>query len=205
MSENPLVGHNVVQDTAFAVPTMGTGAPPLRLAPQPVTLRSVPALEALPPVTRHGGDVDTGPVAAAEPAGPRVPPPNSKAMSSPGRRLRAQGLDVVLFVATVGVGWVLWSAVVWRHGQTPAKRLMRMRCIDTRVGSAARFRTMAHREVGLKWLPGVLTLGLGLAVGGAVSLGERRESLWDKGAKTIVIDDPDGRYRPERSRSRRAR
>jgi uncharacterized RDD family membrane protein YckC len=206
MSENPLVAPDVAQDTALAVPTMGTGAPHLRRSPQPVALRSVPALEALPPMARPVSDDDTARLASPDVdavRAPRVPPPSSRDMSSPGRRLRAQALDAVLFVVTAGVGWVAWSAVTWRHGQTPAKRLLRMRCIDTRVGSAAGFRTMACREVGLKWVPSILTLGLGLVVGGAACLGERREALWDKAGKTIVIDDPRGRYRPDRSTSRR--
>lgn len=206
MSENPLVAHDVVQDTAFAVPTMVTGAPQIRLSPQSVALRGVPALEALPPMA--GPVPDDGPARLASPAVdavpvPRVPPPSSRDMSSPGRRLLAQGLDVVLFVVTAGVGWVAWSAVAWRHGQTPAKRLLRMRCIDTRVGTAARFRTMARREVGLKWVPAIVTLGLWPVAAGAACLGERREALWDKAGKTIVIDDPGGRYRPDRSARRR--
>lgn len=194
MSENPLVAGSPPQDTAFAVPPMLAGGPELRYAPRDTPLQAVPALAALPPMAPAppGAPVEAG---SALRTG-RVPPPSSKAMSSPDRRLRATALEVVLFATTLAVGWLLWSAVTWRHGQTPAKRLMRMRCIDTREGTAAGFRTMAHREVGLKWLPGLLTLGLGLAVGGAVALGERREALWDKGAKTIVIDDPDGRYRP---------
>jgi uncharacterized RDD family membrane protein YckC len=206
MNENPLVANDVAQDTAFAVPTMVSGAPHLRHSPQPVALRGVPALEALPPMAQPVSDDDTArlasPAADAVPV-PRVPPPSSRDMSSPGRRLLAQGLDVVLFVVTAGVGWMAWSAVAWRHGQTPAKRLLRMRCIDTRVGTAARFPTMARREVGLKWVPAIVTLGLWLVAGGAVCLGERREALWDKAGKTIVIDDRDGRYGPDRSARRR--
>mgnify|MGYP006180715083 CR=1 FL=1 len=45
-------------------------------------------------------------------------------------------------------------------------------------------------------LGGLASLGLTLMTGGLVALGERHEAVWDKLARTIVIDDPEGRYRP---------
>ncbi len=201
MSEDPLVVHDVSQDTALGVPPMVT-TPPWDGAPT-AGLHALPALEALPlyvpkPVKVPPPVVPSATIVAASPT--RVAPPTSRAMSSRRRRAKAQALDLLLIVLTVGVGWSLWSLVAWRHGQTPAKRLMGMRCIDTRAGAAARFGTMARREVALKWVPAVVTLGVAYGVGGAVACGERREALWDKGAKTIVVDDPDGRWRPERAR-----
>jgi hypothetical protein len=124
-------------------------------------------------------------------------------MSSPRRRAVAHVLEVVLLVATLGVGWLVWSLVAWRRGQTPAKQLLRMRCIDTWTGRAAGFRAMARREVADKWLPAAATLGLWLVGGGLLVLGERREAAWDKTAGAIVIDDPDGRYAPPRWHDRR--
>jgi hypothetical protein len=124
-------------------------------------------------------------------------------MSSRRRRAAAHVLEGVLVVATLGVGWLAWSLVVWRRGQTPAKQLLRMRCIDTWTGRAAGFRTMARREAADKWLPTVATLGLWMFAGGMLVLGERRECAWDKTAGAIVIDDPDGRYAPARWHDRR--
>ena len=36
-----------------------------------------------------------------------------------GPRLRALALTVVLIVATLGIGWLIWSVVEWRRGRTP--------------------------------------------------------------------------------------
>lgn len=197
MSENPLVAHEVMQETAVGVPVMAHDAGLDLRAPRHAALRAVPALEALPALQPVGIDapVEGGLPPVLSPVAP-TPPPSSKAMSSPRRRARGLGLEALLFLATLGVGWLAWSVVLWRQGQTPAKRLMRMRCIDTRSGAAAGVATMATRELALKWVPGLVTLGLTVMAGGLVALGERHETLWDKAASTIVIDDPRGRYRP---------
>lgn len=199
MSEDPRVVHDVTQDTALGVPATIT-TPPWDGAPVEM-LHGLPALEALPlfvpkPVRVPPPVVPSATIVAAP---TRMPPPTSRAMSSPRRRVKAHALDLVLIVLTVGVGWWLWSLLLWRGGQTPAKRLMHMRCIDTRAGAAARFGTMARREIALKWVPGAVTLGVALGVGGATAWGERREALWDRAARTIVVDDPDDHWRPERS------
>lgn len=199
MSDNPLVAHEVTQETAAGLPPMAHDAGLDIGAPRRVAFRPVPALEALPTLQPVGIDPPSRalpPPALSAVASAPVPPPSSKAMSSPRRRARGLGLEGILFLATLGAGWLVWSAVLWRQGQTPAKRLMRMRCIDTRSGAAAGAATMATRELALKWVPGLATLGLTLIAGGFVALGERHETLWDKAARTIVIDDPRGRYRP---------
>jgi hypothetical protein len=119
-------------------------------------------------------------------------------MSLPARRLRAQVLEGALLVGTLVVGWVAWSLLLWGRGQTPAKQLLHMRCIDTWTGRAAGPATMMRRELAGKWALAVSTLGLSMVVGGLVVYGERREAFWDKTANTIVIDDPHDRYAPRR-------
>jgi hypothetical protein len=213
MTDHSPAGDEVARETAWGLSPAMLDAPQLG-PPRRVVLRPVPGLEALPPVgspRAHPLSAGAGVSAPAEPrwatasatasvtAGDgrpaRVAPPRSTAMSSPARRLRAQALEALLFVVLAGVGWVAWSVALWSTGRSPAKALMRMRCIDTRTGAAAGRATMARRAA-LTWGPGVLTLGLALLVGGAAAFGERREALWDKAARTIVIDDPDGRYAP---------
>lgn len=199
MSENHLVAHDVLQETAFGLPPMTQEAGLNFRSPRRVALRAAPALAALPALQPVGMEPSIEVVASparTDVASADVPPPSSKAMSSPRRRARSLVLEVVLVVVTLGVGWLAWSVVLWRRGQTPAKRLMRMRCIDTRSGAAAGAGTMAARELALKWVPGLATLGLTLMIGGLVALGERHEAMWDKAARTIVIDDPAGRYGP---------
>ena len=42
-------------------------------------------------------------------------------------RLGALALDAVLFMVTFGIGWVIWSLIVWGEGQTPAKKILKIR------------------------------------------------------------------------------
>ena len=42
-------------------------------------------------------------------------------LSSPGKRLGAYLVEGVLMVVTLGLGWLIWSLIVWAKGTTPAK------------------------------------------------------------------------------------
>jgi hypothetical protein len=44
-------------------------------------------------------------------------------------RFEALGLTAVLFVATLGIGWLLWSVFEWRHGRTASFHLRGLRVV----------------------------------------------------------------------------
>jgi hypothetical protein len=119
-----------------------------------------------------------------------------EALSSPLRRLLAHVLEGVLLVVTLGVGWLVWSVLVWGRGQTPAKQLLHMRCLDARTGRAAGTGTMVLREGLGKWVLSSATAGLTMVIGGAMVLATDRQALWDKLATTVVVDDPQDRWAP---------
>jgi RDD family len=50
-------------------------------------------------------------------------------LASPGRRLGSHFLAYLLFVVTLGIGYVVWALIVWRNGTTPPKQLLKMRVI----------------------------------------------------------------------------
>jgi RDD family len=50
-------------------------------------------------------------------------------LASENARLRAFFLTCLLFVATLGVGWMAWSIVEWRHGRTVSYRLLGLRVV----------------------------------------------------------------------------
>jgi hypothetical protein len=45
-----------------------------------------------------------------------------------GRVVAAYTVAVLLFIVTLGIGYIVWSLVTWGHGQTPAQRLFGLRC-----------------------------------------------------------------------------
>jgi uncharacterized RDD family membrane protein YckC len=61
-------------------------------------------------------------------------------------RLGAYALDAVLAVLTLGIGWLIWSLVVWGEGQTPAKKILKIRVRHFETGSVVTWGHMAIRE-----------------------------------------------------------
>jgi len=113
-------------------------------------------------------------------------------VSSGARRFGALALELLLVAVTMFVGWFVWSLRTWARGQTPAKSLLSMRCVRVAGGRSAPWRIMVLREVVGKWLLGVLTLGIVPLVSAVMILRRGRMGVWDKLAKTQVVDDPDG-------------
>jgi uncharacterized RDD family membrane protein YckC len=116
--------------------------------------------------------------------------PNGVRLSSAGKRFGGYVLETVLFVVTLGLGWLIWSLIVWKDGKTPAKGLLGMRVLKLQTGAKATWGNMFFREVFGKIVGGIV---------GAVTFGittfmllwdNNRQEIWDKVAGTIVIDDP---------------
>ena len=114
-------------------------------------------------------------------------------LSSVGRRLAAFLLDGLLVVVTVGVGWLIWSLIAWRRGQTPAKALMGMRTVSLDTGRSAGWWRMAAREAIFKTLVSITASVVLYALWMWPVWDGRRQELWDKLAGTVVVDDPEGR------------
>ena len=61
-------------------------------------------------------------------------------------RLGALALDAALMIVTLGIGWLIWALVVWGEGQTPAKKILKMRTINFTNGRPASWGHMAIRQ-----------------------------------------------------------
>jgi len=112
--------------------------------------------------------------------------PEGVRLASVGRLIAAFCLAVALFAVTLGVGYVIWGIAVWGQGQTPAQRLLRMRCWLPEAGRVAGREDMAVRQV------------LGLAFAGQLLIGvwlmlfsRAHKSLGDYLAGTVVVHDQD--------------
>jgi uncharacterized RDD family membrane protein YckC len=62
-------------------------------------------------------------------------------------RLGALFLDAALALVTFGIGWIIWSLIVWGEGQTPAKKILRIRVYAAETQRQATWGHMAIREV----------------------------------------------------------
>ena len=61
-------------------------------------------------------------------------------------RLGAIVLDATLMVITLGIGWLIWSFIVWGEGQTPAKKILKLRTVNFTNGRPATWGHMGIRE-----------------------------------------------------------
>ena len=73
-------------------------------------------------------------------------------------RLGALALDALLFTVTFGIGWMIWSLIVWGEGQTPAKKILKIRVFAADTQRPATWGHMAIREF-------LLMLAIGFGVG----------------------------------------
>ena len=85
-------------------------------------------------------------------------------------RLGALVLDAVLMGLTLGIGWLIWSFIVWGNGQTPAKQILKIRVYNSETGAVVSWGHMALREALVGWwfgisivtgVLGLVTFGLG--------------------------------------------
>jgi uncharacterized RDD family membrane protein YckC len=108
-----------------------------------------------------------------------------------GRRFGAFLLDGVLFVVTLGIGWIIWSlARTWAKGQSPGKSLLGLQVVKPDTGETAAWGTMFVREVVGKGILGLIPFYT-LVSAVLILVNDSREGLWDKVAKTVVVEKPD--------------
>jgi uncharacterized RDD family membrane protein YckC len=111
-------------------------------------------------------------------------------LSSPARRFGGYLLEGLLAVVTLGIGWLVWSFVVFGRGQTPAKQILNVRTVTLRTGRHSSWGRMFVREFIAKPLVGLLSfLTLGIANFWLV-WDSRNQELWDKVVGTVVVNDP---------------
>lgn len=121
--------------------------------------------------------------------------PGSPIVCSAGRRLGGHLLDILLAIVTLGVGWLVWSLLAWRRGQSPAKQLLGMYVVHD--GRPASWKRMAAREILCKGVAGVIcgllarpTFGISLLPYYFwLCFNVDREALWDRPAGTHVVED----------------
>ena len=135
-----------------------------------------------------------------------MPPDPLSMLSSRRRRLGARLLEIPLAIVTLGIGYLIWSLIVFSRGQTPAKQVLQMRVVRLEERRSANWGWTALREIVLVGVIGTLVdlifTGLGLlwilANGISMLASSRKQALWDMMLKTVVVHDPD--YLFDRSR-----
>jgi uncharacterized RDD family membrane protein YckC len=116
--------------------------------------------------------------------------PQGVQLAGAGRRIGAFFLAIPLSIVTLGIGYVIWGAVIWGRGQTPALQVLGMRCWRPETGRVAGWWWMALRETIGRIAEGILSL-ITLLVSFVLVLSRGdHKSLHDLIAGTVVVYDP---------------
>jgi hypothetical protein len=124
--------------------------------------------------------------------------PEGRTASSFGRRLEAFAVGLLLFVVTLGIGWLVWSVVEWPNGRTPSYRILGLRVVrrsDEKVIGLGRSLVRSGICCPLLLLPTAVVCavtGLCFALGASPPdelLSKPRAAPWDWMTGTTVIDE----------------
>jgi hypothetical protein len=120
--------------------------------------------------------------------------PNFRAVS-PWGRLGAYVLEGLLATVTLGIGWLIWAAMIAGTGQTPAKRLLKQRVINADTLRPAGFAKMFF----VRGLLGGIVAGFAITFTVGILLfmpfwDKRNQNLWDKVSNTYVVHDPNDQW-----------
>ena len=83
-------------------------------------------------------------------------------------RLGALFLDAALALVTLGIGWIIWSFIVWGEGQTPAKKILKIRVYSVELQRRATWGHMAVREFLVYLTLGLISILLDLVTFGVL-------------------------------------
>lgn len=123
-------------------------------------------------------------------------------IASIGRRFGAYLLEIVLAIVTLGIGWFIWLIIAMAHGQTPAKQVLGIRAATPDGRAAGWGRTFCREFLakGLIGFAGLITLGIVAILALLWPLWDSdNQTLYDKIAGTVVIDDREARRAPARN------
>ncbi len=111
-------------------------------------------------------------------------------------RLGAIALDAALIVLTLGIGWIIWAMIVWGEGQTPAKKILKLRTINFTNSQSASWGHMAVREA---LIP--ITVSIASSITGGVAyiawvvveivfyFTKGQRTLRDYWVKTVIVNE----------------
>lgn len=112
-------------------------------------------------------------------------------LATPAVRLGAYLLELLLLVVTLGIGWIIWSLIIWSKGTTPGHQVLRLYIIDEKSGRTATWGHMALREFVMKGIVGsvatTMTFGIYFVVDSLFIVRPDRRTLHDLMSSTQVV------------------
>ena len=79
-------------------------------------------------------------------------------LATAGHRIGALAVDAGLSFVTFGIGWLVWNLITWADGQTPGKKILKVRVISKSSNKPANWGRMFVRQCIIPWLMSVFFL-----------------------------------------------
>jgi uncharacterized RDD family membrane protein YckC len=117
--------------------------------------------------------------------------PETLNLASPGLRLGQYLLEIVLFIVTLGIGYIVWALVAWSSGRTPGMICLGIHVVDAQTARRSTWGQMFVRQFLVQGLligvVGEFTFGILFLVAALMIFTEGYRTLWDRIAKTYVV------------------
>jgi uncharacterized RDD family membrane protein YckC len=107
-----------------------------------------------------------------------------------GIRFLAYLLDAILQAVTLGIGWLIWAAIIAGNGQTPAKQILGLRVIDAGDSQPLGFARMLFMRGIIAGLVAAILIPLTLGIILLMPVwNKRKRNIWDKLSSSVVVVD----------------
>jgi len=112
-------------------------------------------------------------------------------LATPLARLGAHLLEIGLMLVTLGIGWIVWSLIIWGKGTTPAHQILKQAIVNDKTKEALSWGHMFVREFVIKGLLvgflSTFTFGIFYIVDSLFVIKEDRKTLHDRICSSAVV------------------
>jgi hypothetical protein len=133
-----------------------------------------------PQLSRHGMDPDVN-----------IVDMSTHELASPAVRLGSYLLEALFTVITFGIGWLIWSFIIWSKGTTPGHKIVNLYVISEKTGAPFSWGQMFIREILVKGLLipllSVVSFGIVFLVDSLMVVRDDRKTLHDRICGSIVV------------------
>jgi uncharacterized RDD family membrane protein YckC len=116
---------------------------------------------------------------------------NTEELASPAVRLGSYLLEAVFTVITLGIGWLIWSFIIWSKGTTPGHQIVNLYVVSEKTGQTFTWGQMFVREFLVKGLLipllSLVTFGILFLVDSLMVVRDDRKTLHDRICGSIVV------------------
>jgi uncharacterized RDD family membrane protein YckC len=112
-------------------------------------------------------------------------------LATPGARLGSHLLEALLAIVTLGLGWIIWSFVIWGQGTTPGHKVLKQYIVNEKTGKELTWGQMFVREFLIKGLLvpilSALSFGIVYLVDSLMVTRDDRKTLHDRICGSVVV------------------